>query len=413
MNNRFVLSLIIFTLLLLFCIPVDAYYLTIDAPSQVKVGEPILVSGSTNTPPPDKIDVVFSQSVNIPVEIDRQSIEITEKGDVSFNVTFQTTGLEKGNYKIEGLSQSKRDFSGGSRSLRVIKLVDRSDLITLLSPTWQEFEKELNIEAKIAGYTENAIQMEIKKGNETLFGPESVPVSHSVVKYQHRIVEPGLYEISFSDYNGFIGTYEIVTEEKDLYSLTGGKSVIIPTVTSDLAIKPALVGDEKPSVTMKPEVSDDTKDIEEQPRGITGVSSGAEVSRDSPAYFMITTNETPILIQTSKNSDFVMEYKTSPDAAIIKVNDEIGNAPETVKISESVSEIYLKVYPYSYKSTDMVTVTADTAESISLSDTAAKAFGVPPRYGNDKKSGNETPLPSWIILVALSASMMVIAVKRR
>lgn len=91
-------------LLILMCGPVSAYYLSIEAPAQVKVGESILVTGSTNTPPPDKIDIVFSHSLNVPLEIDRQSIQITEKGDTFFNVTFKTDGLDKGNYKIEGLS---------------------------------------------------------------------------------------------------------------------------------------------------------------------------------------------------------------------------------------------------------------------------------------------------------------------
>ncbi|NLD18727.1 MAG: hypothetical protein GX663_00550 [Clostridiales bacterium] len=69
-------------------------------------------------------------------------------------MTFDTNGLEKGNYKIEGLSQSQRAFSAGSRSIRVVKLIDRSDMITINSPTWQEFEKTLLIEAKISGYSE-------------------------------------------------------------------------------------------------------------------------------------------------------------------------------------------------------------------------------------------------------------------
>lgn len=144
MNFHYVQSAMALVLLILMCGPVSAYYLSIDAPAQVKVGEPILVTGSTNTPPPDKIDIVFSHSLNVPIEIERKSIQITEKGDVTFNVTFKTDGLEKGNYKVEGLSQSQRDFSAGSRSIRVVKLIDRSDMITFTSPTWQEFEKTLD-----------------------------------------------------------------------------------------------------------------------------------------------------------------------------------------------------------------------------------------------------------------------------
>ena len=63
MNSHYVQSAMALVLLILMCGPVSAYYLSIDAPAQVKVGEPILVTGSTNTPPPDKIDIVFSHSL--------------------------------------------------------------------------------------------------------------------------------------------------------------------------------------------------------------------------------------------------------------------------------------------------------------------------------------------------------------
>ncbi|PWR75296.1 hypothetical protein ACKUB1_14860 [Methanospirillum stamsii] len=400
MNYRFVLTLIILVLFVIFSSPVSAYYLTIDAPAQVKVGEPINVSGSTNTPPPDRVDIVFSKSINVPVEIERQSIEITEKGDNSFNVTFQTTGLEKGNYKVEGLSESKRDFSAGSRSLRVIKLVDRSDLITFTSPTWQEFEKELDIEAKISGYKENAIQMEVKKDEVTLFGPESIPVSHGAVDYELPIEEPGSYSISFSDYDGFIGTYTIVSEEKDNYRQLDTEQVQTPEKTAEITTEPTKINTDE---------GNEKKEISKEKSGkITGISASTEVSRDSPAYFLILTNSTPISIQSSDNEDYVLEYKTTEDGAVVKVNDEMGKVPETITISDSVSEIYLKVYPYSYKSSEKVTISTDSGSSIELSDKAAKAFGVPPRYGNsDDGAGKETPLPFWLVLMSIGLSLII------
>lgn len=391
MNIRYAQSGIVLVLLLFVCGPVSAYYLSIDAPAQVKVGEPITVSGSTNTPPPDKIDIVLSHALNVPIEVGRQSIQITEKGDTTFNVTFTTEGLEKGNYKVEGLSQSQRDFSAGSRSIRVVKLIDRSDIITMTSPTWQEFEKVLLIEAKISGYKENAIQMEVTKGKDVIFGPESIPVSGGKVSYELPIAEPGTYDVSFTDYDGFIGKYSIVSEEKDLYHLTGKPDVTqhVEPVTSAKLPEPE---------TTKVVVTTTPVSIQEK---ITGQSATAEVSRDNPGYFTVSTNKTPIIIQTSDNTDWVLEYKTTTEGAGIKVNEEMGNAHESVTISDSVHEIYLKVYPYSFKASDKVTITGDTATSISLSDTAAKAFGVPPRYGSSETSGTETPLPIGIVLVSL------------
>ncbi len=337
MNFHYVQSAITLVLLLLLCGPVSAYYLSIDAPAQVKVGEPIMVTVSTNTPPPDKIDVVFSHSLNVPIEIERQSVQITEKGDTTFNVTFKTDGLEKGNYKVEGLSQSQRDFSAGSRSIRVVKLIDRSDMITLTSPKWQEFDKTLLIEAKISGYKENAIQMEVIKDHQTVFGPESIPVSGGKVKYELPIQEPGTYEVSFTDYDGFIGKYAIVSEEKDQYHLTEPIETESHDIISAETKEPETEETLKPSATVPPKKSEK----------ITGVSAQADISRDNPAFFIITTNSTPLIIQATGNTDLVFEYKTSPDGASVKVNDEMGPLPETVTITDQVSEIYLKAYPYS------------------------------------------------------------------
>lgn len=303
MNIHNALSGIILILLVFMCSPVSAYYLSLDAPAQVKVGEPILITGSTNTPPPDKIDIVFSQSLNVPVEIERESIQIIEKGDTIFNVTFKTDGLEKGNYKIEGLSQSQRDFSAGSRSLRVVKLIDRSDMIFFTSPTWQEFEKTLLIEAKISGYQDNAIQMEVRKENNSIFGPESIPVDRGLVKYELPITEPGPYEVTFADYDGFIGKYSITSEEKDSHR---------PVKELEHA-----TADVTPIQTIVPE----TQAIQagtSKPAKISGVSASSDVSRDVPAYFVITTDKTPLTFQTSGNTDWVIEYKTSSDGVELK-----------------------------------------------------------------------------------------------
>jgi len=387
MNIYNALSGITLVLLVFMCSPVSAYYLSLDAPAQVKVGEPILITGSTNTPPPDKIDVIFSLSLNVPVEIERQSIQITEKGDTTFNVTFKTEGLEKGNYKIEGLSQSQRDFSAGSRSLRVVKLIDRSDMIIFTSPTWQEFEKTLLIEAKISGHQDNAIQMEVKKENNSIFGPESIPVDRGLIKYELPITEPGPYEVTFADYDGFIGKYAITSEERDGHRPTGELEQVTAGAT--------------PIQTVVPE----TQAIQTsttKPAKISGISASGDVSRDAPAYFIITADKTPLTFQTSDNTDWVIEYKTSPDGVKIKVNEEMGNIPETVTVKESVSDIYLKVYPYSYKAAEKVTITADTASSVALSDDAAKAFAAPPRYGTSAgQAGTKTPIPIGIILISL------------
>ncbi len=423
MNNRSFSIIIAIFLILVLLGPgiVSAYYLSLDAPAEVRVGQPITVTGTTNVPPPDKLDVVLSLSSNIPVEKDRQSVPIIDKGDNSFNVTFQTTGYEKGNYKVEALSQTQRDFSASSRNLRVVKLIDRSDIIRFSSSMNQDFADNLQIEVRIQGYEDNAIQMEVKKGNSSIFGPESVPVSRGLMKYELPIKEPGKYSIDFTDSKGYIGTYDVQVGE-------AGSST--PVTTEPVATSAPVVHEtEKPlptkTIADEPQVSPEpTKPVPSQtPVGTStqvnnsgnvtsitdGISSTVQVSRDSPAYFLVSVKQVPVSISTSSEEDWVLEYKTNPSAAGVKVNEKSKGSPEQITVSESTKEVFLKVYPYSYKSSGDVTITADNADTISLSDSAAQAFGAPPRYGSSSASGQtKSPSPlAGVILGIIGAALIL------
>jgi len=405
---------------------VSAYYLTLDAPAEIRVGQSFDVTGTTNIPPPDKVDVVFSQSINIPVEVARQSIQITEKGDTSFNVTFETTGLTKGNYKIEAISQTQRDFSAGSRNLRVLKLTDRSDIIRFSSPLNQEYNEKLYIEARIQGYEDNSIQLEIKKGNNSVFGPESVPVTKGLVKYEIPIKEQGTFSVIFNDYKGYIGTYPIqvgeeIKEPSQEPSPTGTTQETTP-ITEIPTQNPTIKNTEKPTSkpTEEPGVVETTVTPTEKPTldekndgnvSISGseISSQAQVSRDSPGYFLVSVKKSPATIKTSANADWVLEYKTSADAAGVKINDKMKEASEEAIIKTDSKNIYVKVYPYSYKSGQEITLSASNADAITLSDEAAKSFGAPPRYGSQSTSGTrKSPAPlAGIILGIIGAAWII------
>jgi len=407
---------------------VSAYYLTLEAPSEIRVGEPVNVTGTTNVPPPDRIDIVFSQSINIPVEVSRKSCEITEKGDNTFNATFDTSGLEKGNYKIEAMSQTQRDFSAGSKNLRVVKLIDRSDIIRFSSPSYQEFEGVLLIEARIQDYDDNAIQMEVKKGEKTIFGPESVPVSRSLVTYELPIEEPGHYSVVFNDYKGYIGTYPVQVGEE-----TQEKPATDPVVTETENPKPTPTDEPtseptrtNPIASDKPSAQDpagtDTPELKstiQEPSathpkaGSETLSTTQQVSRDSPGYFLVTVKKAPVTLITSDNEDWVMEYKLNEDGAGVKINDQMKAAAEKVTITEDISEIFLKVYPYNYKTGSEVTITASNAAQIQLSDTAARAFGAPPRYGSQGgAAAGKSPSPVFALFAGLIGAALLVTRRR-
>lgn len=72
----------------------------------------------------------------------------------------------------------------------------------------------LQIEARISDYEDKAIQIEVKNGNKSVFGPEPIPVDHGLVAYELPIKEPGTYYVSFTDYSGLVGTYPMYVKEK-------------------------------------------------------------------------------------------------------------------------------------------------------------------------------------------------------
>lgn len=428
MNNQSFYIIAVFLLMLVLTGPgiVSAYSLSLDAPTEVQVGQPIQITGTTNIPPPDKIDIILSHSINIPVEMARQSIDITEKGDNSFNVTFETSGYDKGNYKVEALSQTQRDFSAGSKNLRVVKLTDRSDIIRFSSPSYQDFGETLLIEARIQGYEDKAIQMEVKLGNESLFGPESIPVNRGLIKYELPITRQGAYTIIFHDYKGYIGTYTVQVGEGETVAPTAiatEKPTEKPTVQGTVApVADTPTVEKTPEPTVSPVITQSTSAVTTTPTTVAttqsvspagstgpGVSGTAKVSRDAPAYFLVTVKQTPVTISTSAEDDWVLEYKVKPDAAVVKVNDKMKNEAETATISDNTKEVYLKVYPYSYKSAGEVTITANNAESVALSDAAAKAFGAPPRYGNSQATGtSKSPAPVAGMILGLICAVWLI-----
>lgn len=421
----YLITIIIVALAICSTSTVSAYYLNLEAPAEVRVGQPVVVTGTTNTPPPDRIDIIFSHSVNIPIEIARQPVTITEKGETTFNATFDTTGLEKGNYKVEALPQTQRDFSASSKNLRVVKLTDRSDMIRFSSPSFQDSGNTLVIEARIQDYDDNSIGIEIKLANETLFGPESIPVTRGFVKYELPITKDGKYAITFTDYKGYIGTYHIQvgeeTAEKPEPARTTVQKVNDTPVKENITPVETVIETEIPTVTRTPVHEEPTVSEEKTaqptasptekqavgPASIKGVTVSTMVSRDDPAYLLIQVKELPVTVMTSDNEDWVFEYKTEPKGAAIKVNDQMKKAAEQATISNGDKKIYLKAYPYSFKTGENITITASNADSITLSDEAALAFGATPRYTAVPTGTTKSPAPAAGIILGIIGAVFL------
>lgn len=375
--------------LLIFCLigigDVSAYYLNLDVPRQVQAGEKINVTGSTNIPP-DTVTITFSAGSNVPIEYGSESIVFDERGDKTFNTSFETTGLLKGQYKIEAKGQNVHTYSAGSRSIRIVDIVDRSDELILSSPEIQQFDDKLDVDGYIRNFKENAIQLDLFLDNAHLFGPEFIPVDrHGDFSYDVPIYAAGEYSVQFSDYKGLIGTYSILVKER--------------TVQTTETVKPVSTSTPLPLLTRDTTGtfidSENTKEV------------SAVVSRDAPGYFLIIANATDIGVYTSPDVDWVIEYLTDDRTEPWKVNDRGRDGREEILLTVNPDDrIYVKVYPYSFTAIEDLTLYGTGVAEISSSWIAEEKFG-------STSATPQTPSSLFILVAALGISACLILCRKR
>ncbi|MBN1167860.1 MAG: hypothetical protein JXA44_12145 [Methanospirillaceae archaeon] len=372
---------------LIFCLvcigDVSAYYLNLEVPRQVQAGDLINVTGSTNIPP-DTVTITFSAGSNVPVEYGSFSIVFDERGDKTFNTSFETTGLLKGQYKIEAKGENVHTFSAGSRSIRIVDIVDRSDELILSSPDVQQFDDKLDVDGYIRNFKENAVQLDLFLDDAHLFGPEFIPVDrHGDFSYEVPIYAAGEYFVRFSDYKGLIGTYPILVKERTVQTTETVKPVSTSTPL------PLLTRD-----TTSPLIdSENTKEV------------SAVVSRDAPGYFLVIAGAPDVAVFTSEGADWVMEYLTDDRTEPWKVNDRGRDGREEILLEVNPDDrIYVKVYPYSFTAIDDLILYGTNVAEISSSWIAEEKFG----------SGSATPqTPSSIFILVAALGIPVCLILRR
>ena len=377
--------LIVLTMLAL-CSCASAYYLYIDAPTNLRLGEEIYVEGSTNTPPPDVIHIVLSYVSNIPVEVARFSIPIENREDITFNVTFDTSELEAGRYRIEGTSDSRRSFSGDSRILRVITLEDRTNEISLISQREQWVSDVLKVAGSIRDFKDSSVLFELKKEGETVFGPAQVPVTYGQFDYNIPINEPGTYMLSISDYRGLIGVYQYVLNAEDTVGTTLQNEIVrptaMPTQTEQPQTEQSIVDTDVPTSA---QTAIPTTTITTVSTTIPVDEAGApqfeyhdRLSRAEAGFYIIEPSGDSIVITTTTGVDWVIEYIDPITQSKYRVNDEVADKPESVRIVTDGSPVYVKIYPYSFNEVADITLFGTGITSLSVDNRARIAFGAPP-----------------------------------
>lgn len=337
-----------------------AYQVNIEAPETLTVGKPLVVTGVTTFPPGMSVDVVLYYQLTTTTEIKRQVVGI--KPDKTFKVVFDTTGLTTGTYKVE----VPVNGMGDSVTMRLVRIVDRSDEIQLDSSSAQQFTGTLLIAGTIEGNENSGVQVEVVgPDGSVVFGPSFVNTDkEGAFSTDIPIRVPGKFEVSFTDAKGFIGT-RIIT--------AAGPQTVVPTLSEAAPSKPV-------------------------------ISAHAKASRESPAYFSVKTNSGPVMLYTSSSIDWVLEYVD--DTRILHVeNNQDAQNPEKAAFTGSGSTVFVKVYPNDKTVQGEVYLYAENAETISVNPAVPAPFApAAPQATGELPSLPLTPLSG---LAALGIALLL------
>jgi hypothetical protein len=308
----------------------SAYEIRIDAPQSLKLGEIIVVNGTTNLPAGISFDIMLTRS-GYTSEV-KGTKHVTVQGDKNFTVEFPTTDYTKGIYKVEILPAGEFRYLGNSITMRVVTLVDRSDEAKITSLPVQYLNGVLHVTGTANNIRNDGIEMQIDNPDGTrLFGPSFVPTNiDGAFSKDFKIEKTGIYQIKLSDRKGSIGTYNISVLDQGIST--------VPVVTS-------------PPASQTPDITLPTQ------------SASIFSTRDQPAYFSVGTRQGPVRVYTSSGTDWVIEY-TDPSGQRVKTNTKGPGFPEELTIQGNGETQYFMVYPNKYSDKANITLFAENANNI-------------------------------------------------
>jgi hypothetical protein len=344
----------------------QAYELTIDAPSQIRRGMPLVVNGTSNIPPGISIDIVLTKSGYVTEEIARETV--TLQANQEFSVIFDTTDLTKGIYKVEVPAISGYRYLGNSTTLRIVEIIDRSDELILRSSKTQEMNGKLDIEGAILAARNAGVQIEVVgPGDEIVYGPAYVSAGpDGGFAVEVPIEEGGVYNVSFTDNKGYVG--------------------IVSFTVIDI-----------PEPTTIPITVPTTKAI---------LSATAPASRDDPAYFAVQTGTGDVRVFTSSGVDWVIEY-TDASGTLQKINNKGEMEGEETVFPGTGDLVLFTVYPSRYSETGSVTLYAEGATLVTAEQKPAGTTA-------GTTSGSESaPLPAIVGVIAVFGAVALLLFRRR
>ena len=351
--------------ILLLTAGVSAYQVSLYAPDELTVGMPLVVNGTTTFGIGTPIDVVLYQQVTTSTEIERQVAYV--QSDNTFRVIFDTTDLSPGTYKVE----TPASGTGDSITMRQIRLVDRSDEILLSSPVNQTLPGTLQITGQIPQDSNAGVQIiVIGTDNSVFFGPAYVATdTQGRFNLSVPVSQPGDYEVSFTDADGYLGTRSIHMSDGSGISAT------------------------------------------EAPTSATAVSAQGDASRDNPLFFTVEpAGSGPLVIITSASEDWIVEY-TGSEGNMITLEEQGGSVSPAIVINDSGAPQYFKVYPSRYSVTADISISATNADSIEVSGSVPEAFDHAQQPPQPQET--QSPIPTELCLASAGIAGLCVHFSRR
>jgi len=224
----------------------SAYVLTIECPAKLPVGAPLPVTGTTTLPVGTTFDLIFSSSGQTSNQI--SNIPVTIGDDKGFNTVFETTGLKGGMYKVEAVPRGdyQSKLSSDSMTIRVVELVDRSDMLHITSPVNQVIPNALLIEGYISKAGNSGVKVDVIGPLGKVFGPAYIATAtrggnqDGYFSQNIPVNEPGNYNARFSDTTGYIGeqTFGVKAMVTPVPVVTAeGTLMFTPTPTTPLPVQ--------------------------------------------------------------------------------------------------------------------------------------------------------------------------------
>jgi hypothetical protein len=222
-------------LLLFLVVGAQAYLVTIDTPAEVRAGAPLVVTGTTTFPVGTLIDIVlYPTEFAVPSEIARRTIIVDETK--AFTVTFPTTDLQAGQYKVE--VQVAPDLTGslgsGSVLWKLVRIIDRSNEIVLTVHKDQNIQEALMIEGYLVDSGVTTLTLEITGPKDFAIPPVNIRTTTQMGQKDGQfstkvnVVDPGNYYVSFYDPKGFMATIKFSVFEPEVTTRTSVATTAVP-----------------------------------------------------------------------------------------------------------------------------------------------------------------------------------------